>query len=74
MTEMNPPAIGTVIHGFADGMFGRDSYQCRRVEAVGSDWIVTRSPETNVVELISLRDFHRIDNPNDRTYCYEECQ
>lgn len=37
-----PLTVGDVIHGFAEGAFGRDSYQCRRVEAVGPDWIVTR--------------------------------
>ena len=35
--------VGEVIHGFAGGAFGRDSYECRRVEAVGHDWIVTRN-------------------------------
>lgn len=34
---------GDILHGFCGGSFGRDSYACRRVEAVGLDWIVTRS-------------------------------
>lgn len=38
----NPFRVGDEVHGFADGYFGRDSYGCRRVEAVGPDWIVTR--------------------------------
>lgn len=37
-----PLAVGDVIHGFAYGAFGRDHYQCVRVEAVGPDWIVAR--------------------------------
>jgi hypothetical protein len=40
---VNVPPVGTVIHGFAFGAFGRDSYDCRRVEAIGADWIVTRN-------------------------------
>ncbi|MCX4778136.1 hypothetical protein [Streptomyces sp. NBC_01264] len=37
-----PLAIGDVIHGFAYGAFGRDHYDCVRIEAVGPDWIVAR--------------------------------
>ncbi len=35
--------VGEVIHGLAGGAFGRDSYDCRRVEAIGHDWVVTRN-------------------------------
>jgi hypothetical protein len=34
--------VGTEVHGFANGIFGRDSYGCRRIEAMGADWVVTR--------------------------------
>lgn len=37
------PLVGQRVHGFASGLFGRDSYECRRVEAVGLDWVVTRN-------------------------------
>lgn len=41
-----PLAPGDVIHGYAHGVFGRDHYDCVRVEAVGPDWIVARgAPE-----------------------------
>lgn len=40
-----PLAVGDVIHGFAYGAFGRDHYDCVRVEAVGPDWIVARDPD-----------------------------
>jgi hypothetical protein len=43
MTEQ-PLAVGDVIHGFAYGAFGRDHYDCVRIEAVGPDWIVARDP------------------------------
>lgn len=39
-----PLAVGDVIHGFAHGAFGRDHYDCVRIEAVGPDWIVARIP------------------------------
>jgi hypothetical protein len=37
-----PLAPGDVIHGFAYGAFGRDHYNCVRIEATGPDWIVAR--------------------------------
>ena len=40
-----PLAVGDVLHGFCEGVFGRDHYNCTRIEAVGPDWIVTRSLE-----------------------------
>lgn len=42
---MNPFSVGQVIHGYAGGYFGGDSYYCRRVESVGLDWVVTRTVE-----------------------------
>lgn len=40
-----PLAPGDVIHGFAHGAFGRDHYNCVRIEAVGPDWIVARDDD-----------------------------
>ncbi|MFD4788267.1 hypothetical protein ACFWN1_14650 [Streptomyces sp. NPDC058459] len=37
-----PLAVGDIVHGFAYGAFGRDHYDCVRIEAVGPDWIVAR--------------------------------
>lgn len=34
--------VGDVLHGYCGGWFGRDSYDCSRVEAVGPDWLVAR--------------------------------
>lgn len=34
--------VGDILHGYCNGYFGRDSYECKRVEALGSDWIVVR--------------------------------
>ena len=40
--ETKPIAVGTILHGFCGGWFGRESYGCKRVEALGADWIVAR--------------------------------
>ncbi|MEU0991260.1 hypothetical protein [Streptomyces sp. NPDC005953] len=42
MTARRPLAAGDIIHGFAFGAFGRDHYDCVRIEAVGPDWIIAR--------------------------------
>lgn len=34
--------VGTMLYGFCNGYFGRDSYGNKRVEAVGADWLVAR--------------------------------
>lgn len=34
--------IGTIIYGFCGGWFGRESYQDKRIEAIGADWVVAR--------------------------------
>lgn len=44
--------VGAQVHGFANGVFGRDSYECRRIEAMGADWVVTRS-DSGVPEFVS---------------------
>ena len=37
--------IGKVLYGFCNGYFGRDSYEDKRIEAEGVDWIVARATE-----------------------------
>lgn len=34
--------IGQKLYGYCGGMFGRDSYGTKRIEAFGVDWIVAR--------------------------------
>lgn len=38
-----PLSAGDVLHGYAGGVFGRDHYDCCRIEAAGPDWIVARN-------------------------------
>ena len=34
--------IGAVLEGYCGGAFGRDSYDDKRMEAIGADWVVVR--------------------------------
>lgn len=40
--------IGDVVHGFAGGFFGRDSYDCRELEEKGPDWLLFRNKNGQV--------------------------
>lgn len=40
-----PLDIGDVIHGFANGVFGRDHYTCVKIVAVGPDWITCQGTD-----------------------------
>ena len=41
--------VGTVLYGFCGGCFGRDSYENKRVEALGVDWVVARGMKSGKV-------------------------
>lgn len=38
-----PLRVGDIVHGHVCGHFGRDHYDCSRVEAIGADWVVMRT-------------------------------
>lgn len=46
--------VGTVVYGYCNGFFGRDSYNDKRVEAVGADWVVARDLVTGKVEFADV--------------------
>jgi hypothetical protein len=69
---MTPFRLGDIIHGFCGGAFGRDSYNCRRVEAVGADWVVTRN-ERGEVELVAGARVPTREEGGDLSYCYMGC-
>jgi hypothetical protein len=70
-------AVGEVIHGFCGGLYGRESFGCRRVEAVGADWVLTRTldptfwqPEIEVVFGVeNLRHLEAVKD--ERGFCSE---
>ncbi len=37
--------IGMVLYGYCQGYFGRDSYDNKRIEAIGHDWVVVREDD-----------------------------
>ena len=57
---MNPLQIGMVLHGYCNGYFGRDSYECNRVEAVGADWVVVRGLESQRPDMAYIEDVGQI--------------
>jgi hypothetical protein len=38
--------VGKTLRGFCGGMFGRESYGDKVIEAVGEDWVVVRELDT----------------------------
>lgn len=44
-----PLRVGDMLYGFCNGSFGRDSYGDKRVEAIGSDWVVVREDGTPLI-------------------------
>lgn len=40
-----PLQIGQMLYGYCGGIFGRDSYDNKRVEAIGIDWVVVREDD-----------------------------
>ena len=63
--------VGMVVHGFASGIFGRDSYDCRRIEAMGADWVVTRTIDSpHETEFVSGSDsLHWLKDSIDKPDC-----
>ncbi|MFF5085360.1 hypothetical protein ACFY36_50680 [Actinoplanes sp. NPDC000266] len=63
---------GDIIHGFAGGAFGRDSYACRRVIVAGPDFLVTRN-DRGAVEFCSGNRIPTKDEACDRGHCPDDC-
>jgi hypothetical protein len=40
--------VGTMLYGYCGGYFGRDSYEDKRIEAIGADYVVCRDENGNV--------------------------
>ena len=59
-----PLAIGDRLHGFCQGYFGRDSYNCKIVEARGVDWVVFRNTSGGI-ELAAGTDLDVLANLRD---------
>lgn len=46
MTEPRALRVGALLNSSAGGAFGRDSYEDKRVEAIGADWVVARGVDS----------------------------
>jgi hypothetical protein len=69
-----PLKIGDVIHGFAQGGFGRDHYDCVKIEAAGTDWIVARDADGDVAFASGERSLKHLIMVRDTDRCPEgEC-
>ena len=40
--------VGDILYGYCGGWFGRDSFEDKRIEAIGPDWVICRD-ENGVV-------------------------
>jgi len=47
--NIKPLRVGDMLYGFCGGAFGRDDYDDKQVEAVGTDWVVARPTEWSLV-------------------------
>lgn len=74
MSQPKPLAVGDVIHGFAQGGFGRDHYDCVKIEAAGRDWIVARDADGDVSFASGERSLKHLIMVRDTDSCPEgEC-
>lgn len=56
-----PLAVGDRLHGFCGGLFGRDSFGCRTVEARGADWVVIREDDGTPDAALSLESLEALE-------------
>lgn len=63
----SPLRVGDMLYGFCHGTFGRDSYTDKRVEAIGSDWVVVRNDEGGVefTDVVSPEELCQFRTPSD---------
>ena len=45
--QPTPLRVGDVLVGYCEGIFGRNSFSSKRIEAIGSDWVVVREESGN---------------------------
>jgi hypothetical protein len=67
-----PLKVGDVIHGFAQGGFGRDHYDCVKIEAAGPDWIVARAEDGGVSFAAGERSLKHLIMVRDSDSCPED--
>ena len=53
--------VGTKLYGYCNGYFG-DSYDDKRIEAVGCDWMVVRDIDLGIPRFACFRNSEEIEN------------
>lgn len=69
--EDGPLYVGDILHGYAGGVFGRDHYDCARIEAIGADWVVARNISGGEPVTATGTDTHRWCRKARTYYLYE---
>jgi hypothetical protein len=41
--QRKPLAVGDMVHGFCQGFFGRDHYDCMQIVETGPDWVLLQA-------------------------------
>ena len=49
-------SVGSVLKGFCNGFFGRDSYEDKMIEAMGMDWVVVREIDSKEPLIATFHD------------------
>lgn len=70
---MGALTVGAAVHGYAGGAFGRDSYACRVVEAIGPDWIVTRNRHGEAEAVTGEHVAWVAEHAEERDWCALDC-
>ena len=68
--------VGTLLHGYCGGAFGRDSYMLKRVEALGADWIIVRAELGGLPQFANMQpeELERYTKPDGEwPSCCETC-
>jgi len=48
--------LHTIIHGFCNGFFGRDDYNCKYISEIGPNWIIAKDLTTGIPSVAHFRD------------------
>ncbi|HDY66769.1 MAG TPA: hypothetical protein ENH85_03140 [Candidatus Scalindua sp.] len=60
---MNQLQIGQILYGYCGGFFGRESYEDKRIEAIGFDWVVVREIDGGGPDFGYTQDGSNISEP-----------
>lgn len=70
--DRKPLSVGDVIHGFAQGAFGRDHYDCVKISLTGPEWIQAVSADGVKVSAEGYRDLLFLMQVRDEGKCPSE--